>query len=393
MMNRQGWQLPGPKRRVRKNVTQIMRLDRLVPTNHVDPSVPAAPAVPAVLVDPVEPVDLNHALCFHALDDVSVSPPHVPPRQASLPAPTGTPRAPLPPVERLHRRSLQLARSRPEVPELARTSPPEAPEAPNRYARQLHKLRQIASQVYVEPALPPGVEDLTSLVRRGALPSPGALPSVIGAELAIHEDEVPSIEEADVPSMVLDVSPLESQLQALLEPELRPPRPWWLQRRALVTAAAVAALGVCVLVVSALVGADDSRAVQVPAVSQASAPAPAPAHQGAPAPAEAAQEATATAPPRVFSVDLGMRISRSRTSLRRGHRRWNRRSRAVDVDALLTSGQPRSRAQRPAPRRSRGVLTAQVDVDALLTEGSRPRVRRSRRAQRRSRTVIPAWAR
>ena len=100
MMNRQGWQLPGPKRRVRKNVTQIMRLDRLVPTKPVDPSVPAAPAV---AVDPVKPVasaqrypDLNHALCFHALDDVPVSPPHVPPRPASLPAPTGTPRAPLP---------------------------------------------------------------------------------------------------------------------------------------------------------------------------------------------------------------------------------------------------------------------------------------------------------
>ncbi len=378
MMNRQGWQLPGPKRRARKNVTQIMRLDQLVPTKPVDPSVP-------VLVDPVEPVDLNHALCFHALDDVPVSPPHVTPRQASLPAPTGAPRAPLPLAERPHRRpSLQLAQPRPKVPGLARTSPP---EAPNRYARQLHKLRQIASQIYVEPALPPGVEDLTSLVRRGALPSPSALPSVIGAELAIDEDEVPSIEEADVPSMVLDVSPLESQLQAQLEPELRPPRQWWLQRRALVAAAAVAALGLCVLVVSALVGADDSHAVQVPAVS------PAVSQASAPAPAEDSQEPITTAPPRVFHVDLGMRISRSRTSLRRAHRRWNRRSQAVDVDALLTSGQPRTRAQRPAPRRPRGVLTAQVDVDALLTEGSRPRVRRSRRAQRGSRTVIPAWAR
>jgi hypothetical protein len=290
----------------------------------------------------------------------------VAPRPISLPSPTGEPRRP--PVG---------------AHQPASTLPEPEPAGSNPYADQLRELRLMASPVYIEPAAPPEAEqpavDLSSLVCRGALPAPSALPSVIEAKLAevellLEPEDLELDDEGEEPAVGQAWSaPRHPRHPRPPQPRYRLPRPWWLGGRALAVAGGLAA-GLVVAIVLGLAWPD---------------PQPEPAGRGVATRAQQPQQQEQTAPdqdtrvgtPTPFVIRLSAKHKRRRH--RRARRRGRRRASRVDVDKLLTAGTRRDRSRRA---RRQTMLAAQVDVDDLLTAG-----RRSHRQARR--VKLPDWAR
>jgi len=356
-----------------------------------------------------------------------VPPPSIEPRAACLPSPTGTPRTPVPirvvPPPQVPQLAAAAAR---EVIRLARCSDRPREEraasrshghegrrgrqpAHNPYAHKLRALRLLASQVYIEPALPPEVEDLTALVRRGVLPAPGALPSVLAAELA------PTTLDDTTPPPLVPCVPAAEVPSSTPEDELRLPRPWWLsgKRLPLVVLAGVGAVGLGLLLTLAVpwtgaVTSPGHSPTSVPRSTAAAAPAAIPAAAEAAAPAAipaAAVKATTVVSRPAEAVDLVVRIANLRVTRSASQPRWTRRARrqvrrgqaAVDVDALLTASQERARRPRRATRAATTAMmfASQVDVDGLLTAGAErpaPEQPARRRLRQGIRPQVPDWA-